>query len=135
MKPWKQIISDSLERDYSRYVPRELDIPLESGKIISLIGVRRSGKTSVLYTIINRLRKSEPADAMVYINLEDDRLFPLDPHDLAGFLDAYYELFPHNRNRRVYFFFDEIQNVPEWERWRSVRSESRALARRSPASS
>jgi uncharacterized protein len=117
MKPWKQIITDSQERDYSRVVPRDIEIPLDSGKIISLIGVRRSGKTNILYSLIHRLRQTIPADAIVYINLEDDRLFPLTPHDLGGFLDSYFELFPHNRDRRVYFFFDEIQNAPEWERF------------------
>ncbi|HIJ88037.1 MAG TPA: ATP-binding protein [Desulfuromonadales bacterium] len=117
MKPWKQIITDSQERDYSRVVPRDIDVPLDSGKIISLIGVRRSGKTSILYSLIHQLHQTAPADALVYINLEDDRLFPLTPHDLAEFLDSYYELYPHNRDRRVYFFFDEIQNAPEWERF------------------
>lgn len=117
MKPWKQIIADSQERDYSNVVSRDTVIPLDSGKIISLIGVRRSGKTNILYSLIHQLRQTIPTDAIVYINLEDDRLFPLTPHDLGGFLDSYYELFPHNRDRRVYFFFDEIQNAPEWERF------------------
>ena len=117
MKPWKQLITDSLERDYSRVVARDIEIPLDSGKIISLIGVRRSGKTNILYSLIHRLRQTMQADTIVYINLEDDRLFPLTPHDLGGFLDSYFELFPHNRDRRGYFFFDEIQNAPEWERF------------------
>lgn len=117
MKPWKQIITDSQERDYSRVIVRDIEIPLDSGKIISLIGVRRSGKTNILFSLIHRLRQTNPADAIVYINLEDDRLFPLTPHDLGEFLDSYYELYPRNRDRRVYFFFDEIQNAPEWERF------------------
>lgn len=117
MKPWKQLITDSQDRDYSRVVPRDIEIPLDSGKIISLLGVRRSGKTNILFSLIHRLRQSISTDAVVYINLEDDRLFPLTPHDLGGFLDSYFELYPHNRDRRVYFFFDEIQNAPEWERF------------------
>jgi len=117
MKIWKQLIADSQERDYSRVISRAIDIPLDSAKIISLTGVRRSGKTNILYSLIHRLRQTIPSDAIVYINLEDDRLFPLTPHDLGEFLDSYYELYPHNRDRRVYFFFDEIQNAPEWERF------------------
>lgn len=117
MKPWKQIIADSQERDFTRVISRDIDIPLDSGKIISLIGVRRSGKSNILFSLMHRLRQTMPTDTVVYINLEDDRLFPLTPHDLGGFLDSYYELFPHNRDKRVYFFFDEIQNAPEWERF------------------
>jgi predicted AAA+ superfamily ATPase len=117
MKPWKQLIADSQERDYSRVISRDTEIPLESGKTISLLGVRRSGKTNILYALIHQLRQTHPLDSIVYLNLEDDRLFPLTPHDLRDFHDAYFELFPYNRERRTYFFFDEIQNAPEWERF------------------
>ena len=36
---------------------RELELPIESGKIVTLIGARRSGKSSLFYDIINRLSK------------------------------------------------------------------------------
>lgn len=117
MKPWKQLVADSQERDYSRVIPRDIEIPLDSGKIISLLGVRRSGKTNILYSLMHQLSRTHPRDTIVYLNLEDDRLFPLSAQDLADFLDSYYELYPHNRERRAYFFFDEIQNAPEWERF------------------
>ena len=42
---WKRLIIDSQEKDLSHVIPRNLAIPTEVNKIISLIGVRRGGKT------------------------------------------------------------------------------------------
>lgn len=114
---FKKLIADSQEKDLSYVMDRDLEIPFDTGKIISLIGVRRSGKTHVLYSIINKIRKTTDSKNIVYINFEDDRLFPLELRDLSALLDAYYELYPDKKNEKVYFFFDEIQNVQDWEKF------------------
>ena len=114
---FKRLIVDSQVKDLSYVMDRDLEIPLDTGKIITLIGVRRSGKTHVLYSIINKIRKTFDPNNIVYINFEDDRLFPLELKDLSNLLDAYYELYPDKKNEKVYFFFDEIQNVRDWEKF------------------
>lgn len=114
---FKALITDSQEKNLSYVIDRDLQIPLDTGKIISLVGVRRSGKTHVLYSIINKIRKTAGPKNIVYINFEDDRLFPLELKDLTNLLDAYYELYPDKKNEKVYFFFDEIQNVQNWEKF------------------
>ena len=50
---FKRLIADSQEKDLSHVMDRDVEIPFDSGKIISLIGVRRSGKTHLLYSIID----------------------------------------------------------------------------------
>lgn len=114
---FKRLIVDFQERDDIPVTDRNVIIPLDLNKIISLIGVRRSGKTSILYTLINKLRKELDRTSIVYFNLEDDRLFPLHLNDLNNLLESYYELFPEKKSKTVYFFFDEIQNAPNWERF------------------
>ncbi|MBI5181790.1 MAG: ATP-binding protein [Nitrospirae bacterium] len=114
---FKKLIADSHEKDLSYVMDRDMEIPLNTNKIISLVGVRRSGKTHVLYSIINKLRKFTEPENIVYINFEDDRLFPLEMKDLNILLDAYYEMHPDKKNEKVYFFFDEIQNVQNWEKF------------------
>jgi len=114
---FKILIVDSQEKDLSYVRDRDLEIPLDTGKIISLIGVRRSGKTHVLYSIIKKIRKTVDPKNLVYINFEDDRLFPIELKDLNTMLDAYYEMYPDKKNEKVYFFFDEIQNVQNWEKF------------------
>jgi hypothetical protein len=74
---FKSLIADSQEKDLAGVIDRDIEIPLDTGKIISLIGVRRSGKTHVLYSMISNLRKTVDPRNIVYINFEDDRLFLL----------------------------------------------------------
>ncbi len=121
---FKKIIVDFHEHKIENVFERDIDIYLsEKGdvnnlnKIVSLIGVRRSGKTFALYSLINRLRVRIDTRNITYINFEDDRLFPISLPDLNTFIEAYYELYPDKKEETVYFFFDEIQNVEHWEKF------------------
>lgn len=114
---FKIIISDFLETEMPKLVDREIGIPLNSKKIISLVGARRTGKTYLFYSVIKKLREKKHNTQIVYINFEDDRLFPLTLKDLNLFIEAYYELYPNNRDKTAYFFFDEIQNIENWEKF------------------
>ncbi len=111
---FKKIIRDNQEHIPER-MPRELELPLDSSKIISLIGSRRSGKTSVFYYTIHKLRKSLAAENIVYLSFDDDRMYGFSLSDFQVLLDAYFEMYPAKKNEVVYFFFDEIQNIPNWE--------------------
>lgn len=112
---FKQLIIESIEKDYLEVKERALQVPLAINKIITIIGARRSGKTHYLYSIIEKLRKTMKRDLLVYINFDDDRLFPLEIRSLNDFIEAYYEMYPENKDKKVYFFLDEIQNITNWE--------------------
>jgi predicted AAA+ superfamily ATPase len=112
---FKRLITDFIEKDIKNIQKREYDIPLESKKIISLIGVRRSGKSSLLFDTINQLRKKTAKENIIYINFEDDRLYPLELSHLDLILESYYELYPQKRGEKIYLFLDEVQVVENWE--------------------
>ncbi len=112
---FKRLIIDSQERVFEGIVKREYDIPLDSDKIVSLIGIRRCGKTTIMFELINTLRKDIAKERIFYINFEDDRLFPVTVKDLDDLIEGYYELYPHNRDKKVYIFLDEVQNIKDWE--------------------
>ncbi len=54
---FKKLIIDFHQRDFTNIVERTYQIPLNTKKIISLLGVRRSGKTYMFYTLIKKLRE------------------------------------------------------------------------------
>ena len=112
---FKRLIVDFIEKEIKGIMSRNYDIPLESKKIISLIGVRRSGKSSILFDIVKKLRHQIDRNNIIYINFEDDRLFPLELKDLDLLLEAYYELYPHKIDEKIYLFLDEVQVVKNWE--------------------
>ncbi len=114
---FKRIISDFIEQPVVDSFPRDLELPSDIPKIISIIGPRRAGKTYILFHLIAQLRQSVPKDRIIYLNFEDDRIFPLQLEDMEVLVQAYYELFPENKEEKVWFFFDEIQEVPNWEKF------------------
>ena len=114
---FQQLIADAIERSFDHVMDREIVIPVDVPKVISLVGPRRAGKTFVLYGLIRMLRATISPECLVYINFEDDRLFPLQLSDLDGLITGYYEMYPEHRDRTVYFFLDEVQEVPHWEKF------------------
>jgi len=96
--------------------PRTLQPPVDTKKIITLIGVRRCGKTSILYDMINQLSDKIDKTKILFLNFEDERLeLNIDELDLV--LQSFSELYPEQNLSECYFFFDEIQNISGWEKF------------------
>lgn len=113
----KNIIIDFHTTKLKASLSRSIKLPINTNSIISVIGVRRSGKTFLLYeTIKNLLSKQIPVQNILYINFEDERLI-LKAEELDLILQSYMELYPKLKLSECYFFFDEIQNVSAWEKF------------------
>ena len=113
----KTIIVDNQHSVIPEVWERNLQIPTNSGHIITLVGVRRSGKTFHLFNLINQLKKDGvPNENILYFNFEDERLH-LSSKDLDLILQAYQELYPNLKFADCYFFFDEVQEVEGWEQF------------------
>jgi uncharacterized protein len=113
----KSLILDFQELRLDTGVPRHLSIEPVRGKAAVCIGVRRGGKSTCLFQIVQRLLDSGvPRQSILYVNFFDDRLHALRRDNLGLILEAYYSLFPEKKNsEKVYCFFDEIQAVSGWE--------------------
>jgi predicted AAA+ superfamily ATPase len=109
--------------------PRTLELPLASGKVVVLVGIRRSGKTYLLLDTIRRLTDTGiDRRLIVQLSFEDDRLHPLRANDYDLILQAHAELHPDLAGRPRYFFFDEVQAAPGWERFVRRLHDTRAGA-------
>lgn len=117
----KEIIKNIILENQNTPLPdvkrRTLQIPLHQNIIISLIGARRSGKTYLLYELINKLVEEKVSTKQIlFINFEDERL-QLRSENLDLILQAYQELYPNIELKNAYLFFDEIQNISGWEKF------------------
>jgi len=112
----KYIIRDFHLSENFDVKPRDLQPPLDTKKIITLIGVRRCGKTSILYEMINRLSVTTDKTSILFLNFEDERL-ELKVDELDLILQSFLELYPDKVLKNCYFFFDEIQNITGWEKF------------------
>lgn len=74
---------------------------------VVISGVRRSGKSTLLNQIISGLYKT----GVYYLNFEDERLVDFNLEDFNHLYEVFLELYG---DKKV-FFFDEVQNVPQWE--------------------
>lgn len=83
----------------------EDSIDLNSTQAQVVIGVRRSGKSTLCY---NALMRSGVKFA--YVNFDDERLIHLKGDDLNDVLEVLYKI----NGDFNYLFIDEIQNIPEW---------------------
>jgi len=114
----KTAIIEWQERDLPKLYPRQSSIQLEPPHIIDIIGVRRCGKTYFMFQQIEELiNTGVPKTHILYLNIDDDRLQPLNGDELERLIDTFRELYPGGDDERLYFFLDEIQNFPGWEQW------------------
>ena len=113
----KSIILDFQDARLETGVPRRVRIKTVHGKAAVCIGVRRSGKSTYLFQVIQRLLDGGvPRRNILYLNFFDDRLHALRQDNLGLIAEAYYALYPEKKHAEtVYCFFDEIQAAPGWE--------------------
>lgn len=71
-----------------------------------VIGVRRSGKSTICHKVLQEQRVR-----YAYVNFDDDRLANLQTEDLNTVLSCVYQLYGTDI---PYLFLDEIQNVDGW---------------------
>lgn len=99
------------------FTRRDARLPAVPGKVYSVIGMRRTGKTTFLRQLLHERRATVPAERALYVSLDDDRLSGIEVNQLGFLLEEYYRRYPALRGREtVYWFLDEIQLVPGWER-------------------
>ena len=113
----KEIILDFQNAPLDAGIKRHLNYELVRGKAFVCIGVRRCGKSTLLYQIIEDLKRNGiKTENILYVNFFDDRLMDIKRGNLSLITEAYYSLFPEKKGAEtVYCFFDEIQEADNWE--------------------
>ena len=118
----KQRIFDTLQRsnkwwkeDFElEYKPRkiydEIKSFMKNRQIISLTGLRRTGKTTILFKIVKDFLADYGKENIMYFSFDDFKDVKL--HEI---IDAYFELIRNDKKKPLLFLFDEIQKVSEWE--------------------
>ena len=113
-------IRGSIETPPPELTRRDLALPSLGSvrKALCVIGMRRSGKSSFLHQCrADLLRDGRPPESLLFFDFEDERLGDLTVADLALIPDLHARLYPRTVAGPVTFFFDEIQRIPDWERF------------------
>lgn len=95
---------------------REKPLPVNGGRIVTIPGVRRCGKTSRMEAVANGLLASGvERERFLWISFDDERLVHMTSEELEQIIEAYREMYPEIELSSVYMFFDEIQLIKDWE--------------------
>ncbi len=124
----KEMILDAQAGSLYVGTPRHIKPAYVKNKATIIIGVRRSGKSTLLSQIAdNWLSEGVLRENILYINFFDDRLSKLQTLGPDIVMQSYYSLYPHKKTQETtYCFFDEIQIIPGWEAFidRILRTEN-----------
>lgn len=106
----KSVIFDQQKLGWnSRNVKRSFPTTsLKNQEIVVITGIRRCGKSTLLQQI-----RAEEAEKDYFINFDDERLIQFRVDDFQVLYEVFIELFGVQKT----FYFDEIQNIPGWERF------------------
>jgi hypothetical protein len=97
---------------------RDARLPSIPGKVHAVIGMRRAGKTTFLKQLLADRRTDLPPGRAVYLSFDDERLDGIQVDQLGSLFEEYYRRHAEYRGREVvHWFLDEIQFVPDWDRF------------------
>lgn len=106
------LLENRKEVELQHVVPRNFQ--MEDFANYVLIGVRRAGKSFMLYQQIQQnLKRGITWDSMLYINFEDERLMGMTAQELNLILEVHGMM----SKERPILFLDEIQNINGWEKF------------------
>ena len=110
----KQILLDN-RREIENYPIVHRDIATAGFNCYVFVGVRRAGKSFVLYEKMQQLlREGHSWDEMLYLNFEDERLVGFTYEDFNAILACHIEM---TGKDNPMLFLDEVHNVDGWEKF------------------
>ena len=114
LNPWWNGQDFDTGRTRTRYFSK-IQRYLETKEIIVLSGVRRSGKTTLLFQIVKHLitiQKVSPRN-ILFVNCDEQDISALE-NAISNVVDTYRKEIAAKGT--LYLVFDEIQNIKGWER-------------------
>ena len=108
---WGKGLDTGRERAF--YLNRILSLLEGVEKVISVYGVRRSGKSFLLRQVAKELSEKIGKNNVLYVNFEEVRLGSNDIKMLVEIYDAYREFI--RPDKKPLLILDEVQEIKEWE--------------------
>lgn len=111
---WKtKDVRKDLKKEVHRPLYDEILKYIDDRQMIAITGLRRTGKSTVLYQIIaHLLEKGVAPNDIMYFSFDEES--GEDPKILESLI----EIFKNDmagKNERIYMFFDEIQYIKRWQ--------------------
>lgn len=110
----KEIVFDQKEsfNNKKQLIPRDIELEkyITTEQIVIISGIRRCGKSSLMYLIKEQMKLTDAE--FCYFNFDDERILP----DSSIFEDLY-NLHIELHGKEPVLFLDEVQNIKLWEKF------------------
>ncbi|MBK9071265.1 MAG: ATP-binding protein [Myxococcales bacterium] len=113
-----QLVVESAAVPLLEGTARDLEIPVVRGKATVLLGMRRTGKSSLLMQrAYGKMAKGGATrEQIALFNFDNIAFEDFTGRDLLALVEAWRKQFPQMRTAKLYLFLDEIQQIQRWER-------------------
>ncbi len=111
---WYRALPDTKERPF---YDTKISSYLQYDEVVVIKGIRRSGKSTLMINQIKQLlHDGIDIKNILFVNLEDPRFINSLTVDLLEQIkEVYLEYL--DPDSKPYIFLDEVQNIPNWEKW------------------
>jgi hypothetical protein len=108
-----------LLKDIKRIEFKKAIDQIDDDRILGMIGPRRTGKTTILYQLINKILENIKPERILFFTADDPALLPYKDNLFENIIKTFYEdvLMESKRAKKVYIFIDEIHFLADWELW------------------
>ena len=97
-------------------IARDITLPIDREEIVTIPGVRRCGKSTLMEIAVNQLlARGVHKENILWVGFDDERIKYMTADELDLILQAYRELYPETNLKEVWMFFDELPLVEGWE--------------------
>lgn len=110
---WQHGKIEEIQGLKKRYLMQEIISYLANPQILAILGLRRTGKTTLLKQIIETLAESTNPKRILYFSF--DEILGKDPDIIEKLLEIYENEILRSELKEVYIFFDEINHIKDWQ--------------------
>lgn len=110
---WEKKRVDSIQGLEKRQLFNELLRYVDKKQILAVVGLRRVGKTVLLFQLIESLLAKTNAKRILYFSF--DELLAKEPKIIEDTLATYENEILRQKLEKVYVFFDEINHIADWQ--------------------
>ncbi|MFQ6073435.1 MAG: ATP-binding protein [Methanosarcinales archaeon] len=119
------VIEEYWRKELPEAKKREISLKIDSDLINDIVGLRRSGKTYLMFLTIKKLLNNGiERGAIIYINFENRKLLPLTAEYFNDLIEIIYAKRLFEKHKKIFILLDEVQRIEGWEKYvRSIYDE------------
>lgn len=110
---WERKNMEEIKRYRERFLLRKIWQYRNNPQIIAVLGMRRTGKTILLFQIIKKLLQKTSPQKILYFSF--DEILGKDPEIIEKIIEIYENEVIKDDLKNVYIFFDEINHLENWQ--------------------